>query len=89
MFREVRALLARGERVPPASFAERLGLYRRVLTDNIGQGGARMGVAVTRRHARAWFAGFTDGEALRARRMTATTDGECFALLDEYRLGAR
>ncbi|MDB4970239.1 MAG: tRNA dihydrouridine synthase [Myxococcales bacterium] len=81
LFAEVRALLDRGERLPPLGLSERLALYARVLGDNVAQRGPKFGVLVTRRHARAWFASFAEGEALRAQLMTAATERECLALL--------
>jgi nifR3 family TIM-barrel protein len=81
VFREVHALLRRGERVPAATLDERLALYARVLRENIAQRGPKFGVEVTRRHARPWFAPFPEGAALRARLMAARTERECLAVL--------
>ena len=85
IFREVQALLTRGERLPPCSLDERLRLYARVLADNVAQRGPRFGVEVTRRHARAWFAPFAGGEALRARLMRASSESECRAIVEQQR----
>ncbi len=85
VFRDVRALLDGTERVPEATYAERVALYRRVLHDNVAQRGPRVGVDVTRRHARPWFAAFANGESLRAQLMVASSVEECDALLDAHR----
>jgi nifR3 family TIM-barrel protein len=89
IFRQVRALLERGERVPAAELDERLDLYGRVLRDNVAQRGPRFGVAVTRRHARPWFAELAGGERLRARLIAAASEAECLAVLADARAAAR
>jgi tRNA-dihydrouridine synthase len=50
IFRDARALLERGERLPPPSPAERLAVYRTILLANVAARGPNFGVQVTRRH---------------------------------------
>jgi tRNA-dihydrouridine synthase len=85
VFREVRALLERGERVAPAGLDERTALYERVLADNVAQRGPRFGVLVTRRHGR-WFGEFEGGDGLRRRLLAAESEAECRTILGEARL---
>jgi nifR3 family TIM-barrel protein len=88
VFREVQALLRRGERLPVATWQERVALYERVLRHNVGERGPRYGVQVTRRHARRWFGDWPEGEALRLALMRAETVEACVELLRGWPLPA-
>jgi tRNA-dihydrouridine synthase B len=50
IFRETRALLERGERLPPPDDHERVCVYRALLAHHVGVRGERAGCAVMRRH---------------------------------------
>ncbi len=84
IFREARALLERGEHVPPPTAQERLALYRQVLGANVAHRGERYGVQVTRRHLRGWLGGLPGGEALRHTLLASATLSECCGILDAY-----
>jgi nifR3 family TIM-barrel protein len=86
VFREVRALFDRGERIPRATDAERLALYARLLRENVARRGPKFGIQVTRRHLRGLIVPTAGGPALRDR-IAATDDvEETLAILEE---GAR
>jgi tRNA-dihydrouridine synthase len=83
IFREARALLDGGPRLPPPSDEERWLLYRRTLVDNVAARGENNGVQVTRRHLRGYLRGLPDGETVVQRLLREPRFGECLRLLDE------
>jgi tRNA-dihydrouridine synthase B len=89
VFRQVRAALAGQVEPAPASFAERLTLYGRVLDDNVAERGEKFGVAVTRRHARPWFAALPGGAQLASQLLKAGSVAACRAILDEAQAPSR
>lgn len=91
IFREVRALLERGEEVAPPTFAERLALCRRQLADNVAERGQPRGVYCTRRHLAGYLTGLPGAAAIRKELLLCPTLEGCLAILDESerRLAAR
>lgn len=91
IFREVRALLERGEELPPPTFAERLALCRRQLQDNVAERGQPRGVYCTRRHLAGYLTGLPGAAALRRELLLCPTLEGCLAILDDSqrRLAAR
>lgn len=83
VFREVRALFDRGERIPRATDAERLGMYARLLRDNVARRGEKFGLQVTRRHLRGLVVPTAGGAALRDRIVLADSVEETLAILEE------
>jgi nifR3 family TIM-barrel protein len=83
VFRQVRSVLAGEAEAAPATLAERLALYARVLADNVDERGEKFGVAVTRRHARPWFRDLPGGAQLAKRLLAAGSVAACHAVLDE------
>ena len=65
VFREVRALLDRGERLPGPTPAERFALCRKHLLANVEHRGERYGVQVTRRHLGGYLKGLSGAAAMR------------------------
>jgi nifR3 family TIM-barrel protein len=74
IFRETRALLDRGARLPPPTPAERRALYRRQLEGNIAARGLRWGIQVTRRHLRGYLRDAISESDLRALYTCNTVD---------------
>ncbi len=91
IFREVRALLERGETRAPPTFAERLALCRRQLEDNVAERGQPRGVYCTRRHLAGYLTGLPGAAAIRRELLLCPTLEGCLAILDESarRLAAR
>lgn len=91
IFREVRALLERGEHLPPPTFAERLDLCRRQLRDNVAERAEPRGVYCTRRHLAGYLTGLPGAAALRRDLLLCPTLEGCLSILDESerRLRAR
>jgi tRNA-dihydrouridine synthase B len=80
VFREARALLERGEHLPPPDDGERVALYRELLLANSAARGEKHGVQVCRRHL--GLLGPRLGPILRRPLCAATTLAESLALLD-------
>jgi nifR3 family TIM-barrel protein len=83
IFREARALLDRGERVPEPSPVERLELCRTHLRANVAQRGEPRGVHCTRRHLPGYLRGLPGAAVLRQRLNTCESLEGCLAILDE------
>lgn len=84
VFREARAALAGLPHAPP-THAERITMYRMIVDGNVAQRGARLGLGVSRRHAR--VLGPLLEHATRVALFGASTLAATHAVLDE--LGAR
>jgi nifR3 family TIM-barrel protein len=89
IFREARALLDHGERLPPPDARERIALCKAHLRANVEARGERHGVCVTRRHLSGYLKGLPGAAQLRQR--LVVTDGldRCLAILDEALEGRR
>lgn len=85
IFREVRALLDRGERVAGPTPEERFDLCEAHLRANVAQRGERFGVLVTRRHLSGYLRGIDGAAALRRAMMQHETLDGCVGVLDEAR----
>lgn len=66
VFREARALLDRGELLPPPTVQERLELLARQLEMNVARRNEKNGVECVRRHLRGYLRGLPNAEELRA-----------------------
>lgn len=84
IFAEARARLAGAAPPPPPDDAERVRVFRALLTANVGARGERWGVQVTRRHVP--LLGPTLGAALRASLLAASSLAAAGALLDAPRV---
>lgn len=82
LFREARALLDRGERLPPPTPEERLDLCRRHLVANVEARGEHGGVRVTRRHLSGYLRGLPGAAALRRELLFCDTLAGCLDILD-------
>jgi len=83
VFREARALLDRGARLPPPTPEERLALCRRHLKDNVAARGEPFGVRVTRRHLSGYLCGLRGAASLRRTLLFCDSLEGCLAILDE------
>ena len=83
VFREARALLDRGVRLPPPTASERLALCREHLVANVATRGEPYGVRVTRRHLSGYLHGLHGAAALRRRLLFCDILDGCLAILDE------
>jgi nifR3 family TIM-barrel protein len=81
IFREARALIERGERLPGPTAAERIAAYRALVVANAAVRGDRYGVEVTRRHLRLLGPGLRD--ALRRPICAARGTAATLAVLEE------
>ena len=81
VFREVRALLDRGEAVSLPSAAERLALCREHLIANVAQRGLPFGVHCTRRHLAGYLKGMSGAAALRQELNQCDSLEGCLAIL--------
>ena len=82
IFREVRALLDRGESVPLPSPAARIALCREHLVANVAQRGEPFGVHCTRRHLAGYLKGLHGAAALRQQLNQCDSLEGCLAILD-------
>lgn len=82
IFREARALLDRGERLPPPTAEERLDLCRRHLVANVEARGEHGGVRVTRRHLSGYLRGLPGAAALRRELLFCDTLAGCLDILE-------
>lgn len=82
IFREVRALLDRGETVAPPTLEERIGLCREHLLANVEARGEHHGVKVTRRHLAGYLKGLPGAAALRQKLNACDSVEGCLELLD-------
>jgi nifR3 family TIM-barrel protein len=82
IFREARALLDRGVRVPPPTPEERIALCREHLIANVGARGEPYGVRVTRRHLSGYLTGLRGAAALRRELLFCDSLSGCLAILD-------
>ena len=83
IFREARALLDRGVRVPDPTPDERLALCREHLVANVAFRGEPFGVRVTRRHLTGYLHGLRGAASLRRRLLFCDSLEGCLAILDE------
>jgi tRNA-dihydrouridine synthase len=83
IFREARALLDRGERVPEPSALDRIELCRSHLRANVAERGEPRGVHCTRRHLAGYLRGIPGAAALRQRLNLCDSLEGCLAILDE------
>ncbi len=81
IFREARALLDRGEDLPPPTAAERLELCREHLVANVAQRGEPFGVHCTRRHLSGYLKGLPGAAALRQELNQCDSLEGCLAIL--------
>jgi len=81
IFREARALLDRGVRLPPPSPEERLALCRAHLIANVEARGEPYGVRVTRRHLSGYLTGLRGAAALRRQLLFCDTLAGCLEIL--------
>ena len=83
IFREARALLDRGVRLPAPTPTERLALCREHLLANVAARSEPHGVRVTRRHLSGYLSGLRGAGALRRRLLFCDTLSGCLEILDE------
>jgi tRNA-dihydrouridine synthase B len=84
IFREVRALLERGEVAPEPTARERLELCRAHLHANVRERGEPWGVRATRRHLAGYLTGLHGAAALRKALYVCDSLEGCLALLDAH-----
>jgi nifR3 family TIM-barrel protein len=82
IFREVRALLDRGEEVAPPTPEERIALCREHLIANVAQRGEPFGVHCTRRHLAGYLKGLPGAASLRRQLNQCDSLEGCLAILD-------
>ena len=82
IFREARALLDRGVRLPAPTPEERIELCRAHLIANVEARGETYGVRVTRRHLSGYLSGLRGAAALRRELLFCDTLSGCLAILD-------
>ncbi len=83
IFRECRALLDRGERVPAPTALDRLALCRTHLLANVEARDEARGVQCTRRHFAGYLKGLPGAAALRQALNTTATVAGCLDIIDE------
>ena len=83
IFREARALLDRGVRLPAPTPEQRLALCREHLLANVAARGEPYGVRVTRRHLSGYLTGLRGAGALRRRLLFCDALSGCLEILDE------
>jgi tRNA-dihydrouridine synthase len=81
---ECRALLDRGERLPPPTFRDRMALCREHLAGNVALRGEARAVRYMRRYYPGYLKGLPGAAVLRSRLNAANTLSEVHALYDEY-----
>ena len=84
IFREATALLERGEELAPPSAAERLGICREHLVENVARRGEPFGVHCTRRHLSGYLKGLSGAAALRQRLNTCDSLEGCLEILGSW-----
>jgi len=82
IFREARALLDRGDHVPPPTAEERLALCREHLVANVEQRGEPHGVHCTRRHLAGYLKGLHGAASLRRELNGCDSLEGCLRILD-------
>jgi nifR3 family TIM-barrel protein len=82
VFREVRAMLDRGEAIAPPTANDRIALAREHLKANVVARGAPRGVYCTRRHLAGYLKGIPGAAQLRQRLNRCDELDGCLALLD-------
>jgi nifR3 family TIM-barrel protein len=83
IFREVRALLDRGEPCAPPTIEERFALCREHLEANVAVRSEPWGVRVTRRHLAGYIRGLPGAAGLRRELFQCDSLAGCLAILDE------
>ncbi len=83
VFREIRALLDRGERIAPPTQAERFAMCRLHLESNVAERGEPHGVRVSRRHLTGYLKGLPGASRIRQRLLTVDELATCLAILAE------
>lgn len=82
-FREVQHYLKTGEKLPPATMAERLEAARRHLQMAMDWKGERLGVLETRRHYTTYFKGIPHFKPYRIKMVTSDNPKDVFDAFDE------
>jgi tRNA-dihydrouridine synthase B len=83
IFREARALLDHGVRLPAPSPEERIAVCKEHLRANVEARGEGRGVRCTRRHLSGYLTGLPNANALRKKLYVTDTFAECVELLDQ------
>ncbi len=83
VFREIRALLDRGERIAPPTQAERFAMCRFHLEANVAERGEPHGVRVSRRHLTGYLKGLPGASRIRQRLLTVDELATCLTILAE------
>jgi len=83
VFREIRALLDRGERIAPPTQAERFAMCRAHLEMNVAERGEPHGVRVSRRHLTGYLKGLPGASRIRQRLLTVDALATCLTILAE------
>jgi len=83
VFREIKHFRETGILLPPPTLAQRVGVCREHLEFSMRWKGDRLGVFEMRRHYSNYFKGLPDFKPYRTRLVTADTEAEVNAILDE------
>lgn len=83
IFNEIKHFMKTGEMLPPPTIEQRVEVCRTHLTKSIEWKGPRLGINEMRRHYSNYFKGMDHFKEYRLRMVTANTDGEVHAILDE------
>ncbi|MEM6791639.1 MAG: tRNA-dihydrouridine synthase [Myxococcota bacterium] len=84
VFREIRAFLDHGRRLPPPTTAERLAMCRRHLRAYVEDRGEKRGVPSTRRHLGGYLRGLPGGDTLRKELFRCPRLQDNLALIDRF-----
>ena len=87
VFREIRAMLDRGESLPEPTPRERLAMCREHLLANVKARGLPFGVHVTRRHLAGYLKGLPGSATLRNALNRSAEVEVCLEMLDAYERG--
>jgi len=83
IFRETRALLDRGDEIPPPTTVERFALCREHLVENVARRGEPFGVHCTRRHLAGYLKGLPGAANLRQQLNSCDSLDGCLSLLED------
>ncbi len=86
VFREARALLDRGEVLPPATRDERIDFLATLLKENVAFRGEKNGMFCTRRHYAGVLRPLPGGEALKVLLYGTRSHLRCLELLEAFRM---
>ena len=84
IFREVRALLDRGESHEPPTLAERFDICRELLVQRVAERGEPRGVYCTRRHLSGFLRGMEQAATLRRELLSCNELHGCLEILDRF-----